>query len=445
VAVYDEKLVSRYHLLGDSDTGILYTPPLFIAFDVLLRGNRDLRRLPLCERRAVLGDLVDDATWCCRADGFPTTARRRGPIVEERGYEGMVAKDPQSRHYAGPTRSWVKVKHRHEGRVLRRRYPQRRRLRRRVGGRVGGRRAPLPRDRRVGLPCGGALSRGEDAAADVTIRRFAVDARGRVAGATATRKSATRRSRAGGYGRLAGAGCPDNAQATAMRAPIAGATSAMGSVTGHLIGPFSEHDVGGRHSLRPQAPPDVWAGFQYGSRKPRGQPIHPRWKGYRPSAPLTPPLFDGRRRGLSPWPSAALSVMPRRARREWGMVPSVGSARSTRRRTVLLVEDDTDTRILFRQALVAAQYDVVSIASAREALDMLSIIAVDIIIMDVGVRGEHLDIAAKIAAAERASQLIALTGRTPKRHGTEAVFAAYILKPVMPDDLVSAVNRVARR
>jgi hypothetical protein len=32
VAVYDEKLVSRFHLLGDLDTGIVCTPPVYIAF-----------------------------------------------------------------------------------------------------------------------------------------------------------------------------------------------------------------------------------------------------------------------------------------------------------------------------------------------------------------------------------------------------------------------------
>jgi DNA-binding response OmpR family regulator len=101
--------------------------------------------------------------------------------------------------------------------------------------------------------------------------------------------------------------------------------------------------------------------------------------------------------------------------------------------------------MLFRQALVAARYDVVSMASAREALDMLSVITADIAIMDVGVRGEYLDIAAKMAAAERAPKVIALTGRAPTGDRVETVFAAYVRKPVMPDDLVRAVNEVARR
>ena len=33
VAVFDKELVSRFHLLGDTDTGILCTPPIFIGFE----------------------------------------------------------------------------------------------------------------------------------------------------------------------------------------------------------------------------------------------------------------------------------------------------------------------------------------------------------------------------------------------------------------------------
>ena len=38
-----------------------------------------------------------------------------GPTVERRGLAGFIAKDPGSSYRSGPTRSWVKVKVRHEG------------------------------------------------------------------------------------------------------------------------------------------------------------------------------------------------------------------------------------------------------------------------------------------------------------------------------------------
>jgi len=39
-------------------------------------------------------------------------------VVKERGYEGLVAKDTESTYRSGPTRSWVKVKIRREGRFV---------------------------------------------------------------------------------------------------------------------------------------------------------------------------------------------------------------------------------------------------------------------------------------------------------------------------------------
>lgn len=39
-------------------------------------------------------------------------------VVKERGYEGLVAKDAESVYRGGPTRSWVKVKIRREGRFI---------------------------------------------------------------------------------------------------------------------------------------------------------------------------------------------------------------------------------------------------------------------------------------------------------------------------------------
>ena len=63
IAVFDKELVSRFHLLGDNDdSGILCTPPIYIGFDVLQVGRRDLRECPrpmspaAGRRREGLGD-----------------------------------------------------------------------------------------------------------------------------------------------------------------------------------------------------------------------------------------------------------------------------------------------------------------------------------------------------------------------------------------------------
>jgi bifunctional non-homologous end joining protein LigD len=114
IAVFDEKLLSRFHLIGDDESGVLSTPPVFIAFDALQIGGRDLRNRPLDERRRILEDLVGDASPIFPCRRLPQDGRRAWQIVEARGYEGMVAKDPRSTYRSGATRAWVKVKVRHD-------------------------------------------------------------------------------------------------------------------------------------------------------------------------------------------------------------------------------------------------------------------------------------------------------------------------------------------
>jgi ATP dependent DNA ligase domain len=115
VAVFDEKLVSRFHLLGDDTSGVISTPPVFIAFDVLQAGGHDLRNRPLVERRHFLEEIVDGADMVLPCRRLPEDGAEAWHMVEERGYEGFVAKDPRSTYRPGPTRAWVKVKVRHEG------------------------------------------------------------------------------------------------------------------------------------------------------------------------------------------------------------------------------------------------------------------------------------------------------------------------------------------
>jgi ATP-dependent DNA ligase len=59
VAVFDERLVSRFDLLSERDSTVLATPPVYVAFDVLYARDRDLRARPLAERREMLERIVD--------------------------------------------------------------------------------------------------------------------------------------------------------------------------------------------------------------------------------------------------------------------------------------------------------------------------------------------------------------------------------------------------
>src|SRR5262250_2305299 len=58
VAIFDEKLRSRFEWLREPDPDAVATPPMFIAFDLLYRNSRELTGRPLRERRARLEDVV---------------------------------------------------------------------------------------------------------------------------------------------------------------------------------------------------------------------------------------------------------------------------------------------------------------------------------------------------------------------------------------------------
>ena len=78
IAIYDQKLRSRFEWLREPDPDAVATPPPYMAFDVLFQDRRDLTTRPRRDRRAWLEDVVAAATWCSRCGGSRRTAWRRG-------------------------------------------------------------------------------------------------------------------------------------------------------------------------------------------------------------------------------------------------------------------------------------------------------------------------------------------------------------------------------
>jgi bifunctional non-homologous end joining protein LigD len=118
VCVFDKDLVSQFHLLGGPDRDVECTPPIFMAFDCLRVHGLDVRGLPLHRRRYMLEQEVAGAGMVFAARRLPDNGHAAWAVVKERGYEGLVAKDEQSLYRGGSTRSWIKVKIRHEGTFL---------------------------------------------------------------------------------------------------------------------------------------------------------------------------------------------------------------------------------------------------------------------------------------------------------------------------------------
>src|SRR5262245_49322175 len=78
VAIYDEKLRSRFDWLREPDRDAVATAPILMVFDLLYRDGRELTGRPLRERCARLEDIVADNDLVLPCAGSPRTASRRG-------------------------------------------------------------------------------------------------------------------------------------------------------------------------------------------------------------------------------------------------------------------------------------------------------------------------------------------------------------------------------
>ena len=98
---------SRVALLSET------TPAMFVAFDLLARGDRDLRDEPFSERRAQLEDLLRDVPHpihLTRTTTDATLAEQWLAEFEGAGLDGVVAK-PLALPYAPGKRTMFKIKH----------------------------------------------------------------------------------------------------------------------------------------------------------------------------------------------------------------------------------------------------------------------------------------------------------------------------------------------
>jgi bifunctional non-homologous end joining protein LigD len=110
IAVFDAELVSRFEWLRHINHGDLATPPLLMAFDLPHLGEKDYRPEPLKVRRRALEKLVKGQTMILPARRLSPNGLAAWAEVLHRGYEGMVAKHPDSPYVRGRTLKWLKVK-----------------------------------------------------------------------------------------------------------------------------------------------------------------------------------------------------------------------------------------------------------------------------------------------------------------------------------------------
>jgi bifunctional non-homologous end joining protein LigD len=112
VAIYDEKLRSRFDWLREPDVEAVATPPVFMAFDLLHQDGRELTGRPLRDRRARLESIVAGSEFVLPVRRLAKNGFAAWAEVIAHDYEGLVAKEEASLYEAGPTRRWLKVKQR---------------------------------------------------------------------------------------------------------------------------------------------------------------------------------------------------------------------------------------------------------------------------------------------------------------------------------------------
>ena len=112
VAIYDQAHVSRFEWLRARPKDALATPPLFMAFDLLELDGKDWRPEPLWKRRQRLEDLIAPERRILPVRRLARNGLKAWAQAVHRGYEGLVAKDPQSPYVSERTLKWLKVKQR---------------------------------------------------------------------------------------------------------------------------------------------------------------------------------------------------------------------------------------------------------------------------------------------------------------------------------------------
>jgi ATP-dependent DNA ligase len=96
VAIYDDKLRSRFDWLREPHADAVATPPLLMAFDLLYQDGREFTGRPLHERRARLEEAVAGSDFVLPVRRLAKNGFEAWSEVVARDYEGSFAKDEAS-------------------------------------------------------------------------------------------------------------------------------------------------------------------------------------------------------------------------------------------------------------------------------------------------------------------------------------------------------------
>ena len=117
-------------------------------------------------------------------------------------------------------------------------------------------------------------------------------------------------------------------------------------------------------------------------------------------------------------------------------------------RTILLVEDNTDNRIIYRRALEYFGYTVIEALDGEEAIRLATERLPDLVLMDISIpRIDGWEATKAIRADPRTKDIpvVALTAHalpSDRARGSEVGFASYLTKPIEPRRVVQEIERL---
>ena len=117
-------------------------------------------------------------------------------------------------------------------------------------------------------------------------------------------------------------------------------------------------------------------------------------------------------------------------------------------RTILLVEDNTDNRIIYRRALEYFGYTVIEALDGEEAIRLATERLPDLVLMDISIpRIDGWEATKAIRADPRTKGIpvVALTAHalpSDRARGSEVGFASYLTKPIEPRRVVQEIERL---
>jgi len=120
IVAYDDKGIPNFHLLqqrmnlqreADIQHAQQEVPVGMQLFDLLYLEGRDLRKLPLVQRKALLKRIVEPKGFVLYSEHVENEGEAFYKAVVAQGLEGVVAKEKDSPYMAGKrTRHWLKLK-----------------------------------------------------------------------------------------------------------------------------------------------------------------------------------------------------------------------------------------------------------------------------------------------------------------------------------------------